>query len=303
MSKPEHPLILFVPGLLPKPEPAIHREALLRCLLTGVRRVDAGVADTIEAAPASFDLVAWTYDFYLEHRDFELDRAGVDAVIEQTEPSEADIAEATSLGRRFTRWLYLLGDLVPFLIPHLAPEKVEVHLRDLMRYVGDENGIAAHTREMLKMRLRAADEGGQPVLLIGHSMGSVIAWDSLWELSHSGRDNLRLDTLLTMGSPLGQRFLQERIKGGRETGRDRYPGNVRRWKNMAALGDLTSLDRRLADDFREMLELGLVDSIEDEPLLTYFHYEGELNAHSEYGYLVHEKTARTIVEWWRGHAG
>ena len=175
MSKPDHPLILFVPGLLPKPEPEIHREALLRCLLTGVRRVDAGVADTIEATPASFDLVAWTYDFYLEHRNFELDRAGVDAVIEQTEPSEADIAEATSLGRRFTRWLYLLGYLVPFLIPHLAPEKVEVHLRDLMRYVGEENGIAAHTRERLKMRLRASDEGGQPVLLIGHSMGAVHA--------------------------------------------------------------------------------------------------------------------------------
>jgi hypothetical protein len=301
VSEQPHPLIVYVPGLLPKPEPEIHREALLRCLLTGVRRVDTEVADAIESNPAAFDLVAWTYDFYLEHRDFELDRAGVDAVVDQAEASAEDIAEATSLRRRFARWIYRLGDLVPFLIPHLAPENVEVHLRDLMRYVRDENGIAAHTREMLKMRLRAADESREPVLLISHSMGSVIAWDSLWELSHSGRDHLRLDMLLTMGSPLGQRFLQERIKGGKEVGSDRFPGNVRRWKNLAAIGDLTSLDRRLADDFAEMLDLGLVESIEDEALLAYFRFDGELNAHSEYGYLVHEKTARTIVEWWRGH--
>ena len=36
------PLIIYVPGLLPKPEPEKHHEALLQCLLTGLRRVDAG---------------------------------------------------------------------------------------------------------------------------------------------------------------------------------------------------------------------------------------------------------------------
>ena len=58
-----YPLILYIPGLLPKPEPEIHSEALARCLLTGVRRVDPAVADAIETAGA-FDIVSWTYDFY-----------------------------------------------------------------------------------------------------------------------------------------------------------------------------------------------------------------------------------------------
>ena len=40
---------------------------------------------------------------------------------------------------------------------------------------------------------------------------------------------------------------------------------------------------------------------EDEALLTNFRLEGSLNVHAEYGYLVHENTARTISEWWRGH--
>ena len=35
--------------------------------------------------------------------------------------------------------------------------------------------------------------------------------------------------------------------------------------------------------------------------LTWFRLEGQLNVHAEYGYLVHEKTARSIAAWWRGH--
>jgi hypothetical protein len=294
------PLILYIPGLLPKPEPAIHRDALARCLLTGVRRVDPDAAEAIEAA-AAFDIVSWTYDFYGAHRDFELDRAAVDAVIEQSEVSEKDVAEATSWRRQLTRWIYRFGDMVPFLIPHVANERMAVHLRDLQRYLRDDNGIATHARRMLKMRLRAADEAGQPVLLIAHSMGSVIAYDSLWEMSHGSRDHMRLDMLLTMGSPLGQKFMQKRLKGAGQPGYARYPTNIGRWKNLAAIGDLTALDRRLSDDFDGMLELGLLDSFEDERLLTWFRLEGQLNVHAEYGYLVNEKTAHTIVEWWRGH--
>ena len=295
-----HPLILYIPGLLPKPEPAIHSEALARCLLAGVRRIDPAVADAIEAADA-FDIVSWTFDFYGTHRDFELDRAAIDAVVEQVEADEKDIAEATSWSRRLTRWLYRLGDRMPFLIPHVANEKASVHLRDLQRYLGDDNGIATHARRMLKMRLRAAYEAGQPILLIAHSMGSVIAYDSLWEMSHSSRDHLRLDMLLTMGSPLGQNYMQKRLKGAGQPGYARYPTNIGRWKNLAAIGDLTALDRRLSDDFDGMLELGLLDTFEDERVLNWFRLEGQLNVHAEYGYLVNEKTARTIVEWWRGH--
>ena len=58
------PLIVYIPGLLPKPEARVHQAALLRCLLQGIRRIDAEVAKEIAAAPGSFDLISWTYDFY-----------------------------------------------------------------------------------------------------------------------------------------------------------------------------------------------------------------------------------------------
>ena len=85
------------------------------------------------------------------------------------------------------------------------------------------------------------------------------------------------------------------------TGRDRYPNNIRRWKNFSAVGDMTAIDPRLKNDFGEMLELGLLESFEDAELHNYFYLDGALNVHAEYGYLVNEKTARTVAEWWRGH--
>ncbi len=296
-----HPVIIYVPGLLPKPEPQLHREALFRCVLAGLRRVDAPVADAIEARAGGFDIVSWTYDFYCTHRDIELDRAAIEAVISQAKASARDIAEASGWSRRLTRWIYELGDRLPFLIPHLASERMEVHLRDLMRYERNKNEIADHVRRMLKIPLLAASGAENPILLIAHSMGSIIAYDALWELSHSHGNPVNIDLLLTMGSPLGQRFMQRRIKGHDEQGAKRYPRNIKRWKNLAAVGDLTAIDPFLAEDFAGMLEFGLLESIDDERLFNYFRLNGELNVHAEYGYLVNEKTALTIAKWWRGH--
>ena len=296
-----HPIIIYIPGLLAKPEAGLHRDALFRCMTAALRRTDAAVADAIEATPGGFEIVSWTYDFYHENRDIELDRAAIEAVIEKSTANARDIAEASSWSRRLTRWIYTIGDMLPFLIPHLASERMEVHLRDLKRYERNKNGIADDIRSMLKVPLLAAAGGDHPILLIAHSMGSVIAYDSLWELSRSHGNPLSIDLFLTMGSPLGQRFMQRRILGHDKSVKDRYPDNIRYWKNLTAVGDLTALDARLADDFAEMVELGLVDGIDDEDVLNHFRLDGVLNVHAEYGYLANEKTALTIAKWWRGH--
>ncbi len=302
MQPVKTPLILYIPGLLPKPEAAAHKAALYRCLIEGVRKVEPDVARAIDATARSFDIVSWTFDFYRQSRDISLDAAAIDAVIEQQCASEEDIREASSWKRKATVWLYRLGDHMPFLVPHLATEKMEVHIRDLRRYVRNQNGIADHTRNLLEVPLRAASKSGRPILLVAHSMGSVIAYDSLWEMTHKAGNPVLVDRLLTMGSPLGQNYLQKRIFGHNESGKARYPDNIRRWTNLAAVGELTAIDRVLKNDFREMLDLGLVESIDDADLFNYFRLDGQLNVHSEYGYFVNEVTGRIVADWWKQHS-
>ncbi len=293
------PLILYIPGLKPKPEHSLHREQVLRCMLEGVRRIDAETAAEMAQDEHFFDIVSWTYDFYGTHRDINLDLADIEAVIEKKEASAEDKELVTSWKRRFIRSLYRAADHLPFLIPQVANEDVELQIRDLHRYAKNVGDIAEIIRREVKMRLRAAASAGRPVLLYGHSMGSVISYDTLWQLSHQTGEEVRIDLMVTTGSPLGQHLIQRRLKGYRKEGVERYPGNIRRWTNIAAIGELTAIDMTLKHDFGEMIRLGLIEDIEDIETYNYYRMNGVLNVHAEYGYLVNEVTATTIRNWWR----
>jgi hypothetical protein len=292
------PLILYIPGLKPKPEPAAHREQLFRCLLEGVRRIDGGLAAALAGHDNAFDIVSWTFDFYGEHRDIGVDQADIDLLLTKTAASESDKAIATSWKRRSLRWLFRTADFLPFTIPKLATEELEVHLRDLYRYVSNENGAADAAREKLKLALKSAAAADRPILLIAHSMGSVIAVEGLWELSEDKDSKLKVDLLLTLGSPLGQKLIRRRLLPVRRGATPPYPANIRYWINLAAIGELTAIDMTLRNDFAAMIELGLIADIEDRQVYNFYHMHGTLNVHAEYGYLVNEVTASIVRGWW-----
>lgn len=300
-SQAGKPLILFIPGLKPKPAPEVHSAALQRCLVAGLKKIDVDVARQVAHDSAAFDLVSWTYDFYGEHRDLALDAASIDLLLQKDAADAADRAGARSLRRRMLRFFYRVGDHLPFLIPRLADENMSLHLRDLRRYVQNVDDIAEHTRRLLTTPLKAAAAARRPILLIAHSMGSVIAYDALWQLSRDKRLAGKVSLLLTLGSPLGQRFVQRRLLS-RDAGADRYPTVIERWVNVAAVGELTAIDMTLADDFGEMSRLGLLESIEDFSTFNWYRDHGALNVHAEYGYLANRDVAVHIADWWRAHA-
>jgi hypothetical protein len=293
------PLILYIPGLKPKPQADVHRQQLRRCLLAGLGHIDAGLAAEVAAKSHAFDIVSWTWDFYEEHRDIALDLPDIDALLGKNRADASDIAEATSWRRRLLGALYRAGDRMPFLIPKLADENMDMHLRDLRRYVQNINDVAEVARRHLKVLLRAAHKAGRSVALLAHSMGSVIAWDALWQLSHDEEYDGTISLFMTLGSPLGLRYVQRRLLGASEAGIDRYPHIIERWINIAAIGELTALDRNVANDFAEMNILNLLRSIEDVEVYNWFRHDGTLNVHAEYGYLANRETAARVAAWWR----
>ena len=78
----------------------------------------------------------------------------------------------------------------------------------------------------------------------------------------------------------------------------RYPHGIRRWVNLAARGDTTALQPRLAPFFKEMLELKLIAAIEDfVDFDNYFRSTLGLNPHEAYGYLVQPLMAELVGDW------
>jgi hypothetical protein len=186
---------------------------------------------------------------------------------------------------------------MPFLIRFLhGPASATVN--ELQRYFHNSDNIAYHIREQLKRVIRPMLDNNEQVLVIGHSMGSIIAYDAFWEMSHIEHRKDKLD-FLSLGSPLGMNYVQHRLQGSRYPGKRKYPAIIRRWINVASVGDVTALDRHFRDDFRGMLDLGIIDSIEDhtDGIYNFFHNEDGLNCHRSYGYLVNPATGKVIADW------
>lgn len=298
------PAIIYVPGIKPKPPAATHREALWRCLLEGVRRADADTAAALARHAGCFSLVSWAHLFYATHRDFALDEPGIERLLALPGPEPRDLREAGAWRRRLLRSLYLLSDVFPPLFDLVGDPDMRATITDTRRYFGNENGVAVAVRHLVADALVDAWRHDRRVLLVGHSLGSVIAFDVLWELSHRFAEPGRVDLFLSIGSPLGLRFVRRQLLGAREAGRRRYPANIRRWLNLAAVGEMTALDRAMGASWGEMLDLGLVEGITDRlDLQTYFRGPEGLNVHKCYGYLANAVVGGAVAAWWRGEAG
>jgi hypothetical protein len=291
--------IIYVPGVRAKPPPEVHRALIRRCVLEGVRRADPAVAAELEAAKGVLRPLLWGHLFYADYRDPALDAAAIEALLSVDAPGADSIREVRGFRWRLDYLAHRLVDRFPELVDRLAGGGTRLNLLDSGRYFRNENGLADRIRAMLAAELEGCWARGERVLLMAHSLGSVIAWDTLWTLTTAGRSG-PVDTFLTLGSPLGTRYIRRRLLGGRESGTRRYPRGIRRWWNLAAEGGLTALGHRFAEDYAEMRTLGLVGEIRDRvDLINPFRGVDGLNVHRCYGYFVNPATGAAIARWWR----
>lgn len=176
---------------------------------------------------------------------------------------------------------------------------VEARLYRHDQYIADE------IRKPLIEAITSAWDAGDDVMILSHSMGSFIAYDVLWQLSRRNeyaayRDS-RIRYFVTMGSPLGDGYIQSLLFGDRyeDESERHYPANVDSWLNFSAYGDAVCHDGTLNDDFQKTMEhLGLLSSSamsgRDYVKLwnPFVSVSGKSNPHKSYGYLVQPKLAK-----------
>lgn len=293
--------IIYIPGKNPKPQPEQHRALLWKAMLEGIRRADENIAKALQGQLAQFHLISWNHLFYNTYKDITPDIPWIDELINKHGPSREDIREAKSWRARLGRILFTLADHMQFLIP-LLPREVASAAKEMNHYFNNVDNIACEIRELVKQTLRPIIAKNEPVLIIGHSLGSVIAYDTLWELTYEEKLQGKVD-LLTIGSPLGMHYVRRHLLGMSGKEKISYPKLIRQWINISSEGDVIALERNFHDVFEEMLKHKLLDSIEDHShgIYNYFHNAEGLNCHRSYGYLVNPAVGNTIAHWWKNN--
>ena len=118
--------------------------------------------------------------------------------------------------------------------------------RALLRDVHEFFYIEARREVMRKSLLSRISVGGGPFVVIGHSQGSMIAYDVLLDLA---KRDANVPLFVTLGSPLGLQEVQDQFKRFRKTRTLKVPACVGDWLNVADRIDPVALDKSLSSEF------------------------------------------------------
>ena len=155
-------------------------------------------------------------------------------------------------------------------------------IRDTAAYFFDQR-----QRDLMRARLRDILLAGGPALtprrrfiVIGHSQGSIIAYDVLRELDNT----VDVPLFVTIGSPLGLEEVQDHLKKPLAA-----PAGVGEWWNFADRLDPVAVDSDLADEFSTRTR------IEDESVTNRdtLRISG-FNPHSGIGYLAVSRVREVV---------
>lgn len=162
----------------------------------------------------------------------------------------------------------------------------------------DEKDEKCLVRKLIRDRLADTLKKYQDddIMLISHSMGSIIAYDVLTFLI----TDIDIRTFITIGSPLGFPVVQGKIAAEWQSKRlvppklKTPPGVKKHWYNLADLKDRIALIYDLSENFQPNYR-GVVA----EDFVVYNDYQSNhvFNPHKSYGYLRTPEFARILYDF------
>ena len=161
--------------------------------------------------------------------------------------------------------------------------ELDIYYRD---YGNDEDCPACKARKTMIDRVVSIlnQYRNDQILLIGHSMGSILAFDAICFYV----PEIRIDTFITIGSPLGLPLVLSKIAERQNAARDdkssiQTPASIdRRWYNFSDIEDVVAINYKLNEDFSP--NRNGVNPI-DRLVKNNYLMNGRKNPHSVFGYL------------------
>lgn len=201
-------------------------------------------------------------------------------------------ADSTDTGLSPSFILRSLALVASELIDASAVDSVGEGARDLagdLRFIGDPGARCAAEGRVADALARAHAEG-RPVVLVGHSLGALVAWGHLQHRSAGAeRDVPEVQRLVTVGSPIGNPELRELLFG--ETAEVSLPRGVRSWVNALNADDPFAARLVTPDSAPGPLRAraGITDVVTGH---------ADEDAHDLHGYLRDAGTAKAVIGAW-----
>ncbi|MFC1553728.1 hypothetical protein ACFL7D_03755 [candidate division KSB1 bacterium] len=285
-------IILGIHGLGNKPSQELLKEWWKNSIHEGMER------NGKNKFPIPFDMVYWADEIYSEPLNPLINDKDDPLFLNEhyTKGSLEEERDRNSLRIKMLSYIeeqidkIFLNDDMSINFKNVTDKLIYHFYLDLETYYGENCASVKNpecsAREMIQNRLinKLEQYKDYKVLLIAHSMGSIIAFDVLSNL----KNDLSVNTFVTIGSPLGfpvivGRAFAEQKKKDHRIKKPHAPESIlEKWFNMSDIEDKVALDHTLSDDYGENSK-GLLA----EDVLVYNDYDmdGKKNPHKSFGYL------------------
>jgi len=297
-------IIIGIHGLGNKPPKYLLEEWWRLSINEGLKKIKSHFADY------DFELVYWADSLHPDPLNpFEDDEDNELFLSEKYEPT-AKVKRVKSNGFRENfinffkkqRDKILFNETLHVKFPSLTDLIIKHFFKDLDIYLTqqcvEKNKADCLAQDIIRDKLAdiLQKHKEKEILFIAHSMGTIVAYEVLIDIE----DEVNIDSLITIGSPLGVPFIFEKLKNDKsivpgEESKLRTPDNIlTEWINLADLDDKIA---RSAD----MTKLFKINSHNVAPVMEVvendYESEGIENPHKSYGYLRTPEVAYIIDDF------